>query len=217
LERYIIWDVDGTVVDTRRAIAQSYLYALKHVGVEESDGTRVYPFVGRRSTLVFSECHGLSGEPLAAAIAAYQRYFEKEGIELCALYPGMGELLSVLRGRGARMSVASARSHRQLTMLFDRLRIGHAFDCVFATETDHKAADKPKLVGDCIAFMGASPQDCVMVGDRIYDIEGGQKAGTRAIGVTYGFGTREELHACAPEHIVDDVDALAALLLGDKR
>ena len=215
MERYIVWDVDGTVVDTRRAIAESYLHALKSIGIDDDHGTRIFPYVGRRSTLIFSEHHHLEGEALKTAIKAYARYFETEGLALCTLYPGMADLLESLRQADVLMTVASARSRRQLNMLFCQLDIAQFFGCVCATETDHKAADKPQMVRNCIAFMGVNPQDCVMVGDRIYDIQGGQKAGTRSIGVTFGFGTREELDECAPDHIVDDVAALSALLLGD--
>lgn len=215
MERYIVWDVDGTIVDTRRAIAQSYLHALSCVGVDEDDGTCIYPFVGRRSTLIFSERHCLAGDALDHAIREYAHYFETEGLALCTLYPGMGELLHDLQRAGACMTVASARSRRQLDMLFRRLDIADLFGCVCATETDHKAADKPQLVKNCIQYMGVRPADCVMVGDRIYDIRGGQIAGTRSIGVTFGFGTREELLQCAPDAIVDDAAALRVLLLGD--
>lgn len=216
MERYIIWDVDGTVVDTRRAIAESYLFALGRVGIAQSDGTRIFAYVGRRSTLIFSELHGLDGERLQLAIDAYKAHFEGPGLALCALYPGMDELLRTLKSRGALMSVASARSASQLSMLLRKLGIEDLFDCIHATETDHQAADKPKLVSKCIAFMGVKPSDCVMVGDRIFDIEGGQRMGTRSIGVTYGFGSREELLSCAPDYIVDDVTSLSLLLLGEQ-
>ncbi len=216
MERYIIWDVDGTVVDTRKAVATSYLYALSAVGIEETDGTRIFPYVGRRSSLVFSECHRLDGEILQKALAAYAAYFESEGLAMCTLYPGMEELLMELKRRGAVMTVASARSKRQLDMLFDRLGVAKYFDLIRATETNLIPADKPKLVRECIDFMGVQPSDCVIVGDRIYDIQGGQLSGTRSIGVTFGFGTREELLACAPDIIVDDVASLRALLLGEE-
>jgi len=216
LERYIVWDVDGTVVDTRQAVAQSYLHALSVVGIEETDGTRIFPYVGRRSTLIFSEYHHLMGEKLEKALAAYADYFENKGLSLCVPYAGMEELLSRLKQKGALMTVASARGKGQLDLLFSKLGIAHYFDLIRATETNHKAADKPKLVRDCIDFMGVKPGDCVMVGDRIYDIQGGQLAGTRSIGVTFGFGTREELLDCAPDHIVDDVTALGSLLLGEQ-
>ncbi|MBQ9988132.1 MAG: HAD hydrolase-like protein [Clostridia bacterium] len=214
MEKYIVWDVDGTVVDTRQAVADSYLYACEQVGIEETDGTRIFTYVGRRSTLIFSEYHKLEGERLQKAYDAYAEYFNTTGIEKAALYPGMAELFRELKANGAKMTVASARSLSQLTMLFERLNFSDAFDLIRATETNHKAADKPQLVRECIAFMGVKPEECVMIGDRIYDIAGGQTAGTRSIGVTFGFGTREELVECAPDAIVDDVAALRALLLG---
>ncbi len=214
MERYIIWDIDGTVVDTRKAISSAYLHALSVLGIEEQDGTRIYQYVGKRSSLIFSECHNLSGESLQKARDAYYGFFETTGLAMCVLYPGIQELLCELQQNGAVMTVASARGQGQLEMMLDKLGIASYFSLVLGTELNHQAADKPKLVRECIDFMGVAPQQCVMVGDRIYDIQGGQLSGTRSIGVTYGFGTREELNQCAPDAIVEDVASLRALLLG---
>ena len=216
MERHIIWDVDGTLIDTRQAVATSYLYALKSVGILETDGARIFPYVGRRSSLVFTECHHLEGDVLQKALAIYASFFESEGLSMCAPYCGIKELLEELKKRGAVMTVASARSKRQLDMLFSRLDVAKYFDLIRATETNLIPADKPKLVRECIDFMGMQPHDCVMVGDRIYDIQGGQVSGTRSIGVTFGFGSREELLACAPDSIVDDIASLRSLLLGEQ-
>ena len=214
MERYIIWDIDGTVVDTRKAISSAYLHALSVLGIEEQDGTRIYQYVGKRSSLIFSECHNLAGEALQKARDAYYGFFETTGLAMCDLYPGIQELLCELQQNGAVMTVASARGQGQLDMMLDKLGIASYFSLVLGTELNHLAADKPKLVRECIDFMGAAPQQCVMVGDRIYDIQGGQLSGTRSIGVTYGFGTREELNQCAPDAIAEDVASLRALLLG---
>lgn len=209
----IIWDIDGTVVDTRESIAQAYAHVCTKMGLQEDDYTRIYSFVGRRSTLIFDEVHHLQGDAFEEAMALYGGFFQHTGIGLAKLYPGIRELLYELREQGATMTVASARGSAQLQMLFEAVGLADAFDFVRATETNRKAANKPQLVRDCIAYMQVPAEECVMIGDRIYDIEGGQKAGTRSIGVTYGFGTREELVQCAPDCIVDDVPALRDILL----
>ena len=212
----IIWDIDGTVVDTRESISRAYAHVCTEMGLKEDDYTRIFSFVGRRSTLIFDEVHHLTGDAFEQAMALYSGFFQHTGIGLAKLYPGIRELLRELRERGATMTVASARGNAQLHMLFEAVGLTDAFDFVRGTDNNRKAADKPQLVRECIDFMQVPATACVMIGDRIYDIQGGQKCGTRSIGVTYGFGTRQELVACAPDRIVDDVPSLRDALVGGR-
>ncbi len=215
MERYIIWDIDGTIVDSRGTVAESYLHALKCLDIEKDDPTRINPYKGKRGAFVYTYQHHLTGERLQVAVKAYSEHMRGKGLCLCSLYPGMKDLLQALIKKGAKMTIATARIKQDLESFLDRFGITGYFDCICASENSRMAADKPALVRECVDFMNVRPQDCVMVGDSIFDLLGGKQAGTRCIGVTYGFGTREALEKCEPDHIVDTVTELRTLLLGE--
>ncbi|MFR5868692.1 MAG: HAD-IA family hydrolase [Acutalibacteraceae bacterium] len=116
---------------------------------------------------------GLAGETLDRAIELYNHYFLTEGIKDAALYPGMGDLLRELKQAGCQLTVATARSDRSLYPLFEANGLSDTFDHIACTYDSKTKVNKTALVR-LIDFMGCRPK-VVMIGDRIFDIDGGKQ------------------------------------------
>ena len=210
---YIIFDIDGTVVDSHQAMLHAYAHTCQTLGLAEDDWNRVFTYVGRRTTLIFNLYHGLQGEAYRRAAEIYYNYSLEKGLADLALYPGMGKLLEALREKGAVLTVATARTEAQLEAVLSAVDIRDYFTHIAACKDYGAEADKAALCKACIDYMGIEPRQAVMIGDRKFDIEGGKRAGAQTIGVGYGFALAGELMEAKPDYIVDSVEELHLLLL----
>ena len=214
LTKSIIWDIDGTVIDTRGAMASAYRYACEQMNLKEDNYKRIFAYVGQKSSKVFVDQFGLAGETLDWAIELYNHYFLTEGIKDAALYPGMGDLLDELKQAGCQLTVATARSDRSLYPLFEANGLSDTFDHIACTYDSKTKVNKTALVRSCIDFMGVPAESCVMIGDRIFDIEGGKQNNTMTIGVTFGFADIQEVLDSDATYIAHSTEELKQILMG---
>lgn len=217
LTKSIIWDIDGTVIDTRNAMASAYRAACEEMGLQEDNYQRIFAYVGQKSSKVFIDQFGLSGARYDEAIERYNRAFLSRGIYEAELYPGMGALLAELKQAGCRMTVATARSNRSLFPLFEAKGLMDTFDHIACTYDSKTKVDKTALVRDCISFLKTPVEQCVMIGDRIFDIEGGKQNHTLTIGVTFGFAEEQEVLSSGADFIAHSVEELKNILWGRQR
>ena len=128
LTKSIIWDIDGTVIDTRNAMASAYRVACEEMGLKEDNYRRIFAYVGQKSSKVFVDQFGLTGAAYDEAIDRYNRAFLTQGVHDADLYPGMRTLLADLKQAGCQMTVATARSNRSLFPLFEANGLMDTFD-----------------------------------------------------------------------------------------
>ena len=114
------------------------------------------------------------------------------------------------------MCVATARTQDALDALFGSRGIWDYFSYFGCSTSRQERPNKADSIRRCAQHMGVPPEQCLMIGDRYVDIRGAREAGAMACGVTYGFGSRAELEAEAPQYLVDSVEELSGLLLGGK-
>lgn len=212
LTKSIIWDIDGTVIDTRNAMASAYRVACEEMGLKEDNYKRIFAYVGQKSSKVFVDQFGLSGAAFDEAIDRYNRAFLSEGVYAADLYPGMRELLEDLKKEGCQMTVATARSNRSLFPLFEAKGLTNTFDHIACTYDSKTKVDKAALVRDCISFMHTPAEQCVMIGDRVFDIDGGKQNNTMTIGVTFGFAEEQEVLSSGANYIAHSVEELRSIL-----
>ncbi len=174
LTKSIIWDIDGTVIDTRNAMASAYRVACEEMGLKRTI-TGAFCLCGAKSSKVFVDQFGLAGAAYDEAIDRYNRAFLTQGVHDADLYPGMRALLADLKQAACQMTVATARSNRSLFPLFEANGLMDTFDHIACTYDSKTKVDKTALVRDCISFMKMPAEQCVMIGDRIFDIEGGKQ------------------------------------------
>ena len=128
LTKSIIWDIDGTVIDTRNAMASAYRVACEEMGLKEDNYRRIFAYVGQKSSKVFVDQFGLAGAAYDEAIDRYNRAFLTQGVHDADLYPGMRALLADLKQAACQMTVATARSNRSLFPLFEANGLMDTFD-----------------------------------------------------------------------------------------
>ena len=211
----ILFDLDGTISDPKIGITRSYQYALKHLGIDVPNLDDLEPVIGPPLKDSFRELYGLNDEQTKIAIEKYRERFSVKGLFENTIYPGMKELLEELVAEGCVLAIASSKPTIYVEQILDYFQIRQCFTHVVGDTLDGKRGSKEIVVQDTIALLGgeANKNHMVMIGDRKFDVIGGHAMGLPVIGVTFGYGGREELTEAGADDIVDSVEELRGALL----
>ncbi|MEK7509566.1 MAG: HAD-IA family hydrolase [Patescibacteria group bacterium] len=202
----IIFDVDGTMLDTREFILQSFEHALsKH-------GFRISNFRERFAKIVglpLADCYAaLAPVSNVHALCDTHREFQKQRFDLVAAYDGLIEVLSSLQKRGMKLGACSTRAS-ELRSSLKHADVLHYFDAVIdgSEVTNHKP--HPESVFKILEQLDIHPSQAVMVGDTPVDIHAGKAAKVAfTVGITHGFATEEQLDESGADKVVHSLREL---------
>lgn len=218
---YILFDLDGTLTDPKLGITSSVQYALRALGIEEPSLDRLEPFIGPPLADSFREFYGLNEEQIVTAIARYRERFNNQGIYENEIYPGIADMLAVLKAGGKKLSIASSKPTQFVERILDYFDIRIYFDVIVGSNMDGTRSKKEEVVEEALRQMlpaGMTPAEkkaaVAMVGDRRFDIEGAKEHGITSVGVSFGYAQEGELAQAGADFIVDTVDDLLEVLNG---
>lgn len=213
----VLLDLDGTLTDPERGIVNSIRYALQRLGLDDPGDAVLRNFIGPPLRASFMDVFGLDEAGGERAIGLYREYFADRGLYENQVYPGVEALLQELTGRGVRLALATAKPHVYANPILEHFDLSRYFEFVAGSELDGRRTAKDEVIAHALAGLGveASPR-VVMVGDRVHDIQGAHRRGVPAVGVTWGFGSLEELQGAQPTHIVSSVPDLGRVLRGER-
>ena len=213
--KYLFFDLDGTLTDPMEGITRSVQYALRHFGIEVGDLRALCPFIGPPLRNSFREFYNMSDADAEVAVAKYREYYAPKGIFENRLYDGIPELLRDLRAHGATLVMATSKPTRFAEQIARHFGFTDDFALISGSTPDGSRDAKADVIRHALATLGiGNPAEAVMIGDRRHDIQGAAATGLAAIGVLWGYGSREELENAMPAYIAQDIPALRNLLLG---
>jgi phosphoglycolate phosphatase len=210
----LIFDLDGTLVDSLRGIAASLNHALAASGLPVHPDDVVRGFIGNGARILVQRAAPTDAdETLIHTIEqAFKADYDLTWQYGTVMYPGITELLVSLQSRGYPLAVLSNKPHP-----FTETIVSQVFPTVrFATVLGQRSGipHKPDPAGalEISNSLQLRPDDCIVIGDSTMDLETARNAGMRAIAVTWGFHDRDRLVAAGAEFIADDPAALSAML-----
>ncbi len=207
----ILFDLDGTVIDSVELIRESHRHAVRTVlGVDLPDETLV-AMVGRP---LIDQMREFSVERADELLRVYREWNHAHTAALLRGYDGIETLLQELRDAGRRLGVVTSKSGPTVQLAFDVLPLAHYFDVVVVAEDtdEHKPGAAPVLFA--LEKLGAPVSGACYVGDAPFDVQAAQAAGVAAIGVTWGFFSGGALEALDPDALVATPAELGDVLLG---
>lgn len=210
--KYLFWDLDGTLTDPMQGITRSVQYALRSFGIEVSDLETLCPFIGPPLRDSFIERYAMSEADAERAVSKYREYYTPTGIFENALYTGIPELLAEFQHRGAIHVMATSKPTIFAERIAEHFDLTRYFTLISGSTLDNSRTSKAEVIGYALSELGIDPSQAVMIGDRRYDIEGAAQRSLHAIGVTWGYGSREELEEAAAPAIASNPEELARLL-----
>lgn len=205
----VVFDLDGTLVDTIGLIVASYQHATETVLGQAWDARRIRSYIGRPLIECFRE-----GAPdhADALFAAYTEWNEAHP-HLIAPYAGVDRMLARLHSAGVRVAVATSKRREPALMALERCGIAGLVPVLVTMEdTDvHKPRPEPLLLA--LDRAGGVVTSAAYVGDAAVDLRAARAAAMPGVGVTWGAGEREAIEAERPYAVCHSVDALAEVLL----
>jgi phosphoglycolate phosphatase len=211
--RLIVFDWDGTLVDSTAAIVHALRSAAIDVGVEPPSREQASYVIGLGlHDAIRRAVPRLPQERLADYLGRYRYHFLKADAFIGA-FEGIAELLGDLGESGAWLAVATGKSRAGLDRALDQMGWGMRFVSTRCADEGIPKPD-PWMLVDICKELGVEPSQALMIGDTTHDLAMARDAGSRAIGVTYGAHPRGELETLPSVALVDTVHQLRELLLG---
>ncbi len=210
-QKYIFFDLDGTITDSAEGILNSVTYALRKLGITPPPREELLFFIGPPLLRSFAnERFGLTPEQVVRAVELYREYYNAGGIFECRVYDGIPELIREIRQKGATCVLATCKPTVMATRILEHFGLLDEFALVSGPELDGTRNEKHEVIAYAMEHLAiSSPDQILMVGDRRDDVVGALHHGIKTLGVTWGFGGQEELVASGAYALFDQTDTLS--------
>ncbi len=205
--RTILFDVDGTLLDTREFIFRAYEHATAALGIAQPAREWLAFQVGRELGAVYAD---LAPDQVPALIDLH-RGFQSDNVELSTPYEGTEATLSKLRRAGILMATVTSRSNRTSGRTLETAKIARFFPVTISAEDAPALKPDPAPLLVALERLEQPPETAIMVGDSMHDIHAARALGIRVIAATYGFPGAEVLNY-RPDAFIEDIRDLPALL-----
>lgn len=201
----VLFDFDGTFADTGEGMFESVQSAVKALGFEPLDGETLRRFVGPPVFDSFRRELGIDEARAEFAVMKYREAYAESGIFRFRIYDGNPELFEEIKKSGIKLGIASAKPQKFLIRIISHLGYEELFDYISAPADDKADPSKTKLILGAVEALKCEESRVLMVGDRHFDISGANGAGVDSIGVTFGYGSEEELREAGATFIAHSV------------
>lgn len=211
----VIFDFDGTLFDTGIGITECVSIALDELGYAPLSQADLESFIGPSLYDSFGAKCGITGEAAEEAIITFRKHYHAEGIYKSHMYDGMKELLIDLKDNGIKTAIASSKPQIMIEKLLDKYDLFPLFDNVIGADGAEKSSKKSGYILKNIEALGSNKPECLMVGDRVFDISAAKDANIDSVYTLYGYGSEEEMNSCNATYNVKTVLELRNLLFNN--
>lgn len=209
-KKLILFDLDGTLTDSGEGITKSVKLALDHFGIPVESLNDLRYFVGPPLRDSFLKA-GVPEDRIEEAITVYRSRYTTVGKFENTPYPGIPELLTQLKNLGYRLCVATSKPENMSVEILDKFGLSPYFDEICGATLDKSRDSKSAVIAYLLQKTG-SAQNATMVGDTAFDVIGAAEHGINTIGVSWGYGSTEEMVAKGAVAIAHTTDELYQFL-----
>ncbi len=199
-----IFDLDGTLVDTKKDIADSANKALVDLGLNTVPDEVVHSYVGKGISNLMEGCLGGDrADEIEEAVRLFRRHYRKNLTTHSRLYPGVLDVLTHFQNK--KKAVLTNKIESFSTLILKGLNVLEHFHLVWGGDTGPEMKPHPHGIEAVLKELGVSKEKTVMIGDSTVDILTGKNAGIKTCAVTYGFDSREKIETAAPDFVIDSM------------
>lgn len=218
MKKLVIFDLDGTLLNTIADLAGSTNHALKQCGFPEHETSKYPFFVGNGINKLFERAlpeGEKSEENILRVRKEFVPYYDRHNADFSTPYPGIPELLKTLQEKGLMLAVASNKYQSATEKLIAHYFPAIRFVAVFGQREGITPKPDPTIVHDILSIAQTDKEDVLYVGDSGVDMQTAINSGVTSCGVTWGFRPRTELEAFKPDYIVDSPEEILAFVTAD--
>jgi len=210
---HLLLDLDGTLTDPKEGIVRSIQYALRKMGRPVLNSEDLDWCIGPPLRELFSKLIDSTDEALIEqTVAVFRERFATTGKYENQVYPGVAEMLTQLAQAGYNLYLATAKAAVYSRDILEHFDLSQYFDGIYGSELDGRLSNKSELIEMILEQEAIQPERAMMIGDRRHDIEGAKHNGVRTGGVTYGYGSAEELTAAGADILFHSPAEIARFL-----
>jgi len=207
----VLFDFDGTFADTGRGVFSGVAYTVKKLGLEPLSQAALRAFIGPPLTDSFKLHLGLDEEEALSATDVFKEYYSAQGVYEFDVYDGITDIIENLRACGVKTGIASTKPKVFIEEILRKTGCDGYFDCISAPVSEERV-EKSELIANALNALGIEKEKAVMIGDRHFDIEGAIGAEVDSIGVTYGYGSEDELKKAGAAHVAGSAEEIGNIL-----
>jgi HAD superfamily hydrolase (TIGR01509 family) len=215
--KLIVWDFDGTLVDSRPLIEAGMAHALDRLGLDRKVMGEWLRYVGLPVEEGIRRTFDALGLGVDEVLVAYRSFGHIDHEHLLQPFEGMPELIAELQGRGQAMALATSKRRVPLDRQLAALGWSGAFSPIVTPDDVACGKPDPESLHRILELTGLEPAELLMVGDTPFDLDMATAAGVPAIAVGHGFYSAEALAACSPRAYAPDTPALRDILLAHRQ
>jgi phosphoglycolate phosphatase len=209
--RIILFDLDGTLIDSTEAILYSFRRSHELMGTRPPADEEIKSLVGHPLGEMF-EATGVEREKVESYVRAYRECYSGVHTRMTRLLPGVKEALH-RAAEDARLAVVTTKTGKYSLELLEHFSIAELFETLVGSEDVSRHKPHPEPLLKALSQMGFSSEKCYMVGDRCMDMLAASAAGVEGVGVDWGYAHENELSSCA-SFVCKSVNEAVTLILG---
>ena len=211
MKKTILFDLDGTLTDSGEGIINCAILALEHFGCPIPPREEMRVFVGPPLHESFIR-HGIPADQADEAIRIYRSRYVPIGAYENTPYPGIRELLEKLKAQGHTLCVATSKPEEMSVKILRHFGLDGYFDRICGATLDTSRSSKEAVIAYLLEQNGRN-DNMIMVGDTKFDVLGAKEHGIPTIGVSWGYGTVEDMESAGAQAIAHSMEELLSLLL----
>jgi phosphoglycolate phosphatase len=206
----LIFDLDGTIVDTGQDLSNAVNFARKNVGLPAMTLAEVMHNVGDGMRKLLERSLGAEHhERIEFAIERFREFYGEHLLDCTVLYPGIRDVLEHYKEK--KLAILSNKPVRFTEKIVNGLQIDTFFDRILGGDSLTTMKPSPEPIKHLLTTLDVAPTRCVIIGDGTTDIESGKRANVYTCAVTYGFRDRDVLHSVSPDYMINDIRDLMQL------
>ncbi|MDR7555292.1 MAG: HAD-IA family hydrolase [Armatimonadota bacterium] len=198
--RCVLFDLDGTLLDSYRLISEAFRHACQEVLGRDLTEEEITADWGAPLRRRFERLPGVRPEQVRPLMDAYLTAYEAAHDRLARLFPGVPEMLDALRARGCRMAIVTSKRRRTTDLAVRAFGLDRWIDVVVTEQDTPRPKPAPDPIWHALHALGATPADALLVGDGVFDIEAARRAGVRAVAALWGSREAGRLRAAGPDY-----------------
>ena len=211
--KHIIFDLDGTLTDSKQGIINAAIYAFKKMGIKNPPVEKLNSLIGIPLQDYLKINNLILDTLIDDAVAHFRRYYSEKGAFENKPYPGIMQLLEEMSKNGVNMYISTAKYEKYAKVIVDHFGFSPFMKDMAGADAAGLHASKTELTAKIIKRNNITDlKHSVMIGDKDIDMQAGKNTNIDTIGVTYGFGAMEELEKEKPTYIVNSVAELSNVL-----
>ncbi len=211
--KYLLLDLDGTLVHSHFGIFSCFRYAMERLGRPRPTDEELFPCVGPSLFYSFTTFFGMDEEEATRAVALYREEYARTGMWENERIEGALEFVREAKGRGYLLALATSKPIIPAEKIAARHGFTPYLDTLVGSGFDGSLPTKASVIEEAVKRLKARREECLMVGDRRYDAEGATETGVDcALLKIGGYAKEEELYSCGAKYVFEDFSGLKGLL-----